>query len=606
VPNAVDMAVAAHGLPQPHRRFTPAVIDHGLCLARTWNNAKGGQCGRQPLADTEFCRGHVVNQRWQVHGRVDGPIPEEKFEEFMKARPLSGSPKLHAMVSSFSDFEEVRDGTDGGVPQLVLPPSGTRASSTAAPRGGAPRNPALEPVQGAQRASDLIGKLGALREERLFCDVAFVVGGQSLFAHQVLLACACPAFRECFAGGSFVRLRPAGPLLPAPPESLELQLDAAQRPEAMSALLDHAYSGGSSGSSISSSSSNGGSTVLRQGPPGSSTVRFEVACQADGLLQGMQAMRAQALLCDLVISAGGRSFVAHQSVLAAASASFRDYVLDDADGVVLGDVGAAPGGAQPLEVVQPLELELTGVTHGEAVGAMLDAVYGALDVEHWSRSLAANMDLLALARAFELPWLATLAQEWLRKQGSPGVRAIEGAGAQDVPAFKRKFRRVREEGAGNGQNPASPPLARRLEPEMEAARAPAVGSPVRLKGLKSRTDFNGLTGICEGWDSDHGRWVVRLRGGPQDRVNVKPENLELSSGIAAAFARSPPAPPGGSGPTGAPALAPPEPSGRGLETKRSRVEVEEARASIPDPGSPSDDTYSGGCKRRLVGKVRIF
>jgi len=231
------------------------VIDHDLCLARTWNNAKGGQCGRQPFANREFCTSHVVNQRWQVHGRVDGPIPEEKFEEFMKARPLSGSPKLRAMVSSFSNFEEVRDGTDDDVPQLALPPSGTSASSTVAPRGGAPRDPALEPVQGAQRASDLIGKLRALREERLFCDVAFVVGGQSLFAHQVLLACACPAFRECFAGGSFVRLRPAGPLLPAPPESLELQLDAAQRPEAMSALLDHAYSGGSSGSSSISSSS---------------------------------------------------------------------------------------------------------------------------------------------------------------------------------------------------------------------------------------------------------------------------------------------------------------------------------------------------------------
>ena len=62
--------------------FTPKTIQMDKCMARTWNDGKGGQCHNLPSADSEFCTNHLKNRQWQVHGRVDGQIPLKKMSEF--------------------------------------------------------------------------------------------------------------------------------------------------------------------------------------------------------------------------------------------------------------------------------------------------------------------------------------------------------------------------------------------------------------------------------------------------------------------------------------------------------------------------------------------
>ena len=62
-------------------RFSPPVIDPALCLARTFNAGAGGQCKRKPRTGEVTC----AMCKTPVHGRVDGPIPENKLASFLRA-----------------------------------------------------------------------------------------------------------------------------------------------------------------------------------------------------------------------------------------------------------------------------------------------------------------------------------------------------------------------------------------------------------------------------------------------------------------------------------------------------------------------------------------
>jgi len=260
----------------------------------------------------------------------------------------------------------------------------------------------LMPVQGA-RAAALVDGLRHLREQRLFCDLALVAEGESFFGHQVLLAAASPVFRTCFLGGGVVPLRPAGTLLPKPPAAMELQLGSSQRAAALRAMLDRCYSGGSQVAST----------------PG--TEGLDVFCGAGDVVASMQKLRASGDLCDLLLSAGGQNFIAHQCALAAVSPVFRDYALDQTE-ALLADLGDgfvdATEGAELVAVVQPMELDLPAIKHGDAIGIMLDAVYGMLDKHSWAKSFANGhilTDVINVSNAFELPWLADFARERLQK-----------------------------------------------------------------------------------------------------------------------------------------------------------------------------------------------
>ena len=67
------------------RQFTPGPIVVGRCMARIWNSGAGGQCKSRCVDDSDFCRTHgKQNDSGRlVHGRVDGDIPEPKYQEFV-------------------------------------------------------------------------------------------------------------------------------------------------------------------------------------------------------------------------------------------------------------------------------------------------------------------------------------------------------------------------------------------------------------------------------------------------------------------------------------------------------------------------------------------
>jgi hypothetical protein len=75
-------------VPQRWLQFTPAVIDEGKCMARTWKGIEGqlgGQCNCQRQGGSEFCGRHRKQGESGrlAHGRVDGDIPEPKYQEFV-------------------------------------------------------------------------------------------------------------------------------------------------------------------------------------------------------------------------------------------------------------------------------------------------------------------------------------------------------------------------------------------------------------------------------------------------------------------------------------------------------------------------------------------
>jgi len=77
----------------PWKQFTPATVDVSLCMARTWNCGRGGQCRSKQLSDgSELCKQHgrqLQKVKYLPHGRVDGPIPPAKLDEFLRESTIS-------------------------------------------------------------------------------------------------------------------------------------------------------------------------------------------------------------------------------------------------------------------------------------------------------------------------------------------------------------------------------------------------------------------------------------------------------------------------------------------------------------------------------------
>jgi len=67
-------------------RFTPRVVNLQSCKARTWGGGYGGQCKGALWDGADFCGKHT--EKWVLHGRVDGPIPEKKLREFIRRNPV--------------------------------------------------------------------------------------------------------------------------------------------------------------------------------------------------------------------------------------------------------------------------------------------------------------------------------------------------------------------------------------------------------------------------------------------------------------------------------------------------------------------------------------
>ena len=62
-----------------------------------------------------------------------------------------------------------------------------------------------------------------------------------------------------------------------------------------------------------------------------------------------------------------------------------------------------------------------------------------------------------------------------------------------------------------------------LHRAFELKRAPLVGKQVLVHGLVAKPDLNHRTGTAAGWDSERGRYSVRLQDG--STVALKPANL---------------------------------------------------------------------------------
>lgn len=60
----------------------PEEVDPSCCMARTWNNGRGGQCMRRRKVGCDVCGIHI---REIAHGRLDGPVPARKLEEMKRA-----------------------------------------------------------------------------------------------------------------------------------------------------------------------------------------------------------------------------------------------------------------------------------------------------------------------------------------------------------------------------------------------------------------------------------------------------------------------------------------------------------------------------------------
>lgn len=83
----------------------PDQVCRELCMARVWGDGWGNQCTRRP-AGGELCGFH--QGRALVHGRVDGPVPEEKLMEMMHARGISGGASSSTTRSCSSSGMAVR------------------------------------------------------------------------------------------------------------------------------------------------------------------------------------------------------------------------------------------------------------------------------------------------------------------------------------------------------------------------------------------------------------------------------------------------------------------------------------------------------------------
>ena len=76
--------------------FTPSRVTDGTrCLARTWNQGRGGQCASAPEngSDAQVCCRHRLPAQ-QAHGLVTGAIPAPKLAAFQKAARGARAPEI--------------------------------------------------------------------------------------------------------------------------------------------------------------------------------------------------------------------------------------------------------------------------------------------------------------------------------------------------------------------------------------------------------------------------------------------------------------------------------------------------------------------------------
>jgi len=84
--------------------FTPRQIAEEFCKARTWSAGMGGQCSNKFVAGDCYCRQHS-REKWKVHGRVDGPIPEGKLRQFKRAAAARAQAEAAAAAAAAAEAQ---------------------------------------------------------------------------------------------------------------------------------------------------------------------------------------------------------------------------------------------------------------------------------------------------------------------------------------------------------------------------------------------------------------------------------------------------------------------------------------------------------------------
>lgn len=267
--------------------------------------------------------------------------------------------------------------------------------------------------------------LSKLREEGLFCDVFFAAGGVQnasqhrwVGAHQVVLAAGNTGFRTRLSCDAISDLD-------SPPEPLEVQLHGISRFEAVEDAVTSAYGLGNNVRSPSACRHDAqlladGLQLCEERIEGTGEVLTAMASE-------MQSMRKRGHLCDLILRVGDAKFHAHQVILAAASTGFKQYMTEHRcqllpkvvppHGVGLfKQLSALPN----VKTTQPLELELQGISHEEAVLAMLDYAYGEERSTAFLPTARESLkDLVVLAGALDLPKLRDAAAARLCEGDEP-------------------------------------------------------------------------------------------------------------------------------------------------------------------------------------------
>jgi len=95
-----EKAAEAAAAAEVWKHFTPADVNTTKCLARVWAGGAGGQCRTGRKEGSDFCPSHAKSNSWKAHGRVDGPIPVKKLQEFLNASKSKKASAAKAAASS--------------------------------------------------------------------------------------------------------------------------------------------------------------------------------------------------------------------------------------------------------------------------------------------------------------------------------------------------------------------------------------------------------------------------------------------------------------------------------------------------------------------------
>lgn len=267
-------------------------------------------------------------------------------------------------------------------------------------------------------AEALLSRLRELRARGRLCDVLLTAGGDGQagrqVAHQAVLAAVSKVFRGYLieAGAAEAGADEAAKLgLSPPPKPQELRIEGLADPgRAFDAAVRFVY--GPLPGEPPAALADFPKLAAAWGLPASGVL-------AEDVLAGLRELRARGTLCDIVLAVGGRRFVAHQAVLAAASEPLRRYIMDKLRELVEEASASSrlfSAGEQPPSVVdsRAVVLSLEGVAQGDALRIVLDFIYGKLrpGAVPLLASAAVLQDVRQLAVSLELPLLQAAAARW--------------------------------------------------------------------------------------------------------------------------------------------------------------------------------------------------